>query len=40
VSEAVLLPLGDLIGLEVWNELPTELVTVIEEAQEVQGALL
>jgi hypothetical protein len=40
VSEAVLLSLGDLRGLEVRNELPTELVPVIEEAQEVQGALL
>jgi hypothetical protein len=40
VSEAVLLSLCDLRGLEVRNELPTELVPVIEEAQEVQGALL
>jgi hypothetical protein len=40
VSDAVLLPLGYLIGLEVWNELLTELVTVIEEAQDVHSELL
>jgi hypothetical protein len=40
MSDTVLLPLCDLRGLEVGNELPTELVTVIEEAQDVHGALL
>jgi hypothetical protein len=40
LSEAGLLSLCALRGLEVRNELPTELVTVIEEAQDVQGALL
>ena len=40
LSDAVLLSLGDLRGLEMRNELPIELVTVIEEAQDVHGALL
>jgi hypothetical protein len=40
LSEAVLLSLGALRGLEMRNELPTELVTVIAEAQDVHGACL
>src|SRR5215208_4168815 len=31
VSDAVLLPFGDLRGLEAGNELPTALITIIEE---------
>jgi len=40
VSGAVLLPLCDLKDLEAWKELPTELVTVIEEAQDIHLELL
>jgi hypothetical protein len=40
VAEAVRLSLGALRGLEVRNDLPPDLVTVLEEAQEVPGALL
>jgi hypothetical protein len=36
----VLLPLGDLRGLNARKELPTELVAIIEEAQHVHEALL
>jgi len=40
VSETGLLPLGDLRGLNARKELPTELVTIIEEAQHVHETLL
>jgi hypothetical protein len=40
VSDAVLLPLGDLRGLNARKELPTKLVTIIEEAQHVHETLL
>jgi hypothetical protein len=40
VSDAVLLPLGDLRGLNARKELPTELVAIIEEAQHVHETLL
>jgi hypothetical protein len=40
VVDSVLLPLGDLMDLEMWNELPTELVTVIEEAEHVHWVFL
>jgi hypothetical protein len=36
----VLLPLGDLRGLNARKKLPTELVTLIEEAQQVHETLL